>query len=105
MGSADGEVALGPDNLTLRFKAAHGQRLLHFTGKQTRIPDVGDVAGEQTIRIGPVASIIVRDPAFSPCGERDLAGLGGAIPPAGIVVHSVGRIADQQCGCSSLKKL
>src|SRR5262249_8853240 len=95
MGSADGEMRLGPDDLTLRFKAAHGQRLLHFTGKEARMPHICDVARKETVRIGPVAPIIVRDGTFTPCSKRNPAGLGGAIAPAGVVTDSVRGIANQ----------
>src|SRR5262245_32636045 len=67
MGTADRKVALGPNNLTLRLKPTDRERLLHLPCKETRMPDVGDVTGEETIRVRPIEPIIVRHGTFPTC--------------------------------------
>ena len=69
MRTADGEVALGPNNLTFRLEPADRQGLLHLTSKETRMPGIRDVTGKEAIGLGPIQPIVIRCRTFSMCGE------------------------------------
>ena len=67
--AAQGEVLLGPDDLSARLQPASGQIGGDDVAVQSPVPDIGDIPGEQRIGLPPVGAIVVEHLAL-----RELAG-------------------------------
>src|SRR5712672_521969 len=90
--AAQGEVLLGPDDLSARMQPAGRQTGGNNVAVQSPVPDVGDIAGEQRVRLPPVGAIVVEHLA-----PREIAGTKAAArSPGRVVADPIRRIGDHQ---------
>src|SRR5947209_15719711 len=76
--AAQGEVLLGPDNLSARLQPAAGKIGGDKVAVQRPVPDISDIPGEQRISLSPVGAIVVEHLSL-----RELASVKRAArPPA-----------------------
>src|SRR6267378_2660634 len=68
--AAQGEVLFGPDDLSAQLQPAGGQAGGDDIPVQSPVPNIGDIPGEQRIRLPPVGAIVVEHLAL-----RQLAGV------------------------------
>src|SRR5690606_13430937 len=65
MTAADREAGLAPDDLGTHIEPARLDRVGHLRCEATRVPDVGNVAGEQRVRLAPVHAVVIADLAHT----------------------------------------
>src|SRR5436190_10590062 len=86
--AAQGEVLLGPDDLSARLQPAAGQIGSDNVAVQRSEPDVSDIPGEQRISRSPVGAIVVEHLSLRELAPAKLA----PRPPARFIADPVGRI-------------
>src|SRR6201981_3900837 len=88
--AAQGEVLLDPDDLRAQLQPASRQAGGDDIAVQCSVPDIGDVAGEQRIRLSPIGTVVVE--------HLTLSELAGAEPaarsPGRLVADPIRRIGD-----------
>src|SRR5580692_4917815 len=90
--TAQGEVLLGPDDLSARPQPASREIGDDDVAVQSSVPGIGDIPGEQRIRLPPVGAVVVEHLAL-----RQLAGTEAAArSPGRIVADAIRRIGDHQ---------
>src|SRR6516162_662046 len=94
---AQGEMRLGPDDLSAQLKPAGDQIAADHIAVERPVPHISDIAGKQRIGLPPVGAVIVEHLAL-----RELA---GTDPPAGsprrIIADPIRGIAHHQVGLRS----
>src|SRR5215472_4010850 len=94
---AQGEMRLGPDDLSAQLKPAGGQIAADHAAVERPVPHIGDITGKQRIGLPPVGAIIVEHLAL-----RELAGTDPtAGSPGWIITDPIRRIAHHQMGLRS----
>src|SRR6266446_8313635 len=89
--AAQGEVLLGPDDLSARLQPAAGQIGGDDVAVQGAVPDISDIPGEQRISLSPVGAIVVEHLSL-----RELASAKRAArPPTRFIADPVWRIGDR----------
>jgi len=95
--AAQGEVLLGPDDLSARLQPAAGQIGGDNRAVQRPVPDISDIPGEQRISLSPVSAIVVEHLSL-----RELAAAKRtARPPARFIADPVWGIGHHQMRLSS----
>ena len=95
--AAQGEVLLGPDDLSARLQPAAGQIGGDNVTVERPVPDISDIPGEQRISLSPVGAIVVEHLSLRELAPANLA----ARPPARFIADPVWRIGDHQMRLSS----
>ena len=90
--AAQGEVLLGPDDLSAQLQPAGRQIGGHDIAVQRAVPDIGDIPGKQRIGLPPVGAIVVEHLALRELAAAEAA----ARSPGRIVADPVRRIGDHQ---------
>src|SRR6516165_10228993 len=94
---AQGEMRLGPDDLSAQLKPAGDQIAADHIAVQRPVPHISDIAGKQRIGLPPAGAVIVEHLAL-----RELA---GTDPPTGsprrIIADPIRGIAHHQVGLRS----
>src|ERR1019366_9714112 len=96
---AQGEVLFGPDDLRADSEVRLLQSPRYLGCMQTGMPDVGDVAGKQSIRSCPVDSVIVRNAARLPRPAQPRL-----FAPFGVVLDPARRVSHHQNGLERTKQ-
>src|SRR6516162_526567 len=90
--AAQGEVVLGPDDLSAQLQPASRQTSGNDIAVQSPVPDIGDIAGKQRIGLPPVDAIVVEHLA----PRQGAATAAAARSPGRVVGNPVRRIGDHQ---------
>src|SRR5215469_15707942 len=94
---AQGEMRLGPDDLSAQLKPAGDQIAADHVAVQRPVPHISDIAGKQRIGLAPVGAVIVEHLAL-----RELAGTDPmAGSPGWIITDPVRWVAHHQMGLRS----
>src|SRR6516225_6836444 len=92
---AQGEMRLGPDDLSAQLEPAGGQIAADHVAVQRTVPHISDIPGKQRIGLTPVSAVIVEHLAL-----RELAGA-DPTAPGRIIADPIRGIADHQVGLRS----
>src|SRR6516164_7067996 len=94
---AQGEMRLGPDDLSAQLKPAGDQIAADHVALQRPVPHISDIPGKQRIGLPPVGAVIVEHLAL-----RELAGIDPtARAPGWIIADPIRGVAHHQMGLRS----
>ena len=93
---AQGEMRLGPDDLSAQLKPAGDQIAADHIAVQRPVPHISDIPGKQRIGLPPVGAVIVEHLAL-----RELAGADPTAGSPGRIIADLRGIADHQLGLRS----
>jgi len=94
---AQGEMRLGPNDLSAQLKAAGGQVAANHVAVKRPVPHISDIPGKQRIRLPPIGAVIVEHLAL-----REAAGTDPMThSPGRIIADPIRRVAHHQVGLRS----